>query len=103
MPIIPRPFLAVRLIGPTDAVPAHTAALAAQLPAHYGRRATCRTSPRPPATAASCAPTSPSPARRHHMEGQPVQLQTPEALKRLSDSLDAAGSGLRYFAAVQAR
>lgn len=66
MPTRPRPLLAVRLIGPTTTVTAHAATIAAQLTAHYGReRVTCRTSTRPPATAAKAAPTSPSPERSH--------------------------------------
>jgi hypothetical protein len=44
MPARPRPILAVRLIGPTAVVQAHTAALAAQLANFYGTAATCRTS-----------------------------------------------------------
>ncbi|MBG6069370.1 hypothetical protein [Micromonospora ureilytica] len=47
MPTRPRPLVAVRLIGPTAAVTAHAATIAAQLTAYYGReRVTCRTSTR---------------------------------------------------------
>ena len=44
MPARPRPIFAVRLIGHTATVTAHTAALVAHLTATYGGRATCRTS-----------------------------------------------------------
>ena len=40
----PRPFLAVRLIGPAADVTTQTAALVAHFTAAYGTRATCRTS-----------------------------------------------------------
>lgn len=46
MPTRCRPLLAVRLIGPTATVQAHTAALAAHLATFYGDAATCRTSTR---------------------------------------------------------
>ena len=44
MPARPRPILAVRLIGPAAAVETYGKAIAAQLGAQYGRRATCRIS-----------------------------------------------------------
>lgn len=47
MPTRPRPLLAVRLIGPAAIVEAHGKALAAQLGARYGCRATCRVSTHP--------------------------------------------------------
>ncbi len=47
MPARPRPIIAVRLIGPTATVKTRAVTIAAQLAAHYGRRATCRTSTHP--------------------------------------------------------
>jgi hypothetical protein len=83
MPARPRPLIAVRLIGPADAVAAHKAHLIEHFHTVYGPAAICRTSTRHASNAGECrtylSVTAKEPAMNvnplHRKENPPTDRQ----------------------------